>query len=169
MHRLVLQGDELHLVLAHVAQECHPVRQLAGVLHRHELDFDLEFAAVLPLRRRFIHERLVLEDVPQHRLDHRLLPLHDAEGVERVADDLVAAAAIHRGEAFIDEGDARPHFLHRGRQDGNARGRHLYRGAEEAQLLALDPRPHQCGIAIERRGRPRRVQRARLFGHRGGM
>src|SRR5688572_21185111 len=95
----------------HIAKKGHPVRELPAILDRHELQIELELAAVLAHRRRFGLERTLLEDVMQQRLENRLMTLHDAEDHRRLPDDVFAAASAHRAEAFVHESDARTNGL----------------------------------------------------------
>src|SRR5205814_6871058 len=115
--------------LRHVAQKRHPVRELAAVYDRHELQIELELMSILAPRGGLGRERLPRENVMQERIENRVMPLDDAEGHRRLADDFLALASVDVAEAVVDEGDARAERLDRGREDGDPLPRHAHRAA----------------------------------------
>jgi hypothetical protein len=148
VHGLVPQRRDLVLRDRDVAQEGDPVRELPRVLDRDELQVELELRAVRTPRRDLRFERAMLEDVLQQRLDHRLLPLDDPEDLRRLPDDVFRPPPVDRAEAVVHESDARSDRLHRRRQDRDPVGRDANCGAEQAQLLPLDPLLGQLPLVI---------------------
>src|SRR4051794_21728377 len=99
------------------------MRELPAVLDRHELQIELELAAILLLRRGLGGKRLQREHVLQQRIEDGVMGVDDAEGHRRLADDLFARPAINGAETVVDECDSRPKRLYRRRQDGDALSR----------------------------------------------
>src|SRR5207248_5156422 len=100
-----------------------------AVFDRHEVDVDLELAAVFAPRGRFAVERLPGEDVVEKRAEDRLVLVDDAEDDRRLPDDVGAIRAVERQESVADERDPRPDRLDRGSENGDAKARDMNRAA----------------------------------------
>jgi hypothetical protein len=72
------EGEHLVARERHVAEERHPVRELAAVLDRDEPHVELELRTARPHRRRLGRKRPPFEHVLQERVGDGLLPLDDA-------------------------------------------------------------------------------------------
>src|SRR5687768_9374789 len=98
MGSLMPERYDLMFRLGHGTQERNPVRELAPVLDRHELQVELELLAVRSERGRLGLERPVLEHVLHERVEDRLMPLDDAEDQRRLTDHVIATATVNRAE-----------------------------------------------------------------------
>ena len=145
------QRRDLMLGRGDVAKKRHPMRELSAVLDRHELQIELELAAVRAHRRGLRLERPLLEYVMQHRLEDGMMPLHDAEDHRRLSDDVFAAPPVDRAEPVIHECDARSDRLDSRSHDGDALARDMDGRAEEPQLLALHPLRSELSLQPFRR------------------
>ncbi len=152
-----------HLVLfrGDVAREGHPVRELAGVFDRNELQIELELRASRAPRGDLGFERTLFEDMLQQSVGDRLLALDDSKRERRLANDVFAPSAKDRAEAVVHEGDPRADRLDGGRHDGDSVGRHVNRGAEQTELLGVHPLLRELTLETVRNVDgcgPRRVQ-----------
>src|SRR5438876_11716466 len=98
---------ELVLAVGDVAQKGDPMGQLATFIDRNELQLQLKLGFILASNGHIGFEGVAIEDMVEQAVEDGLLPLHDSEDYEGLADDLFPGTPGQGAETVVDEARSR--------------------------------------------------------------